>query len=74
MKNGLKILACGMLLCLSIPTFAQENDPGMADTLRSEGKIWVVVAVIGVIFLGISLYLFLLDRRITKMENDSRNQ
>lgn len=40
----------------------------MADRMRSNGKIYVVVAVIGIIFLGITAYLISLDRRIGKLE------
>lgn len=47
--------------------FAQGID--MADTMRSEGKIYVVVGVIAIIFIGIAIYLISLDRRISKMEN-----
>jgi CcmD family protein len=40
----------------------------MADTLRSEGKIYVVVAILLVIFAGLIGYLYLLDRKITQIE------
>ncbi len=33
------------------------------------GKIFVVVAVLAVILIGIYLYLFALDRRVRKMED-----
>jgi hypothetical protein len=42
----------------------------MADVMRSNGKIYVVVAVILTIFAGLILYLIRLDRRITKIEKD----
>ena len=40
----------------------------MADAMRSDGKIYVVVAVLLVIFLGIVFYLFRIDRKIGKIE------
>jgi len=40
----------------------------MADTLRSEGKIYVVVAILLVIFAGLIGYLFLIDRKISRIE------
>jgi len=43
----------------------------MADALRSNGKIYVVVLVICTIFAGIILFLVALDRKIKKLE---RNQ
>ncbi|MFZ4263113.1 CcmD family protein [Sphingobacterium sp. HJSM2_6] len=65
MKNFLLSIFIGML---SISTlFAQEQVP-MADGLRSEGKIYVVILVLLVIFFAIALFLFSLDRRIKKLE------
>ncbi len=43
--------------------------PEMADTMRSEGKIYVVVAIILIVLAGMILYLFLLDRKVGKLEN-----
>jgi CcmD family protein len=40
-----------------------------ADFMRSTGKIYVVVAVIAAIFVGIVLFLAYLDRKLTKLEN-----
>ena len=45
----------------------------MADTFRSNGKIYVVVAVILTIFIGIILYLVRLDRKLSRIEKDSIN-
>ena len=39
------------------------------DFMRSIGKIYVVVAVIVAVFLGIVAYLIYLDRKLTKLEN-----
>jgi hypothetical protein len=50
---------------------AQDNSVEMADTMRKEGKIYVVVAVILTIFAGIILYLVRLDRKITRLEKES---
>lgn len=51
--------------------YAQDNSVEMADTMRKEGKIYVVVAVILTIFAGIILYLVRLDRKITRLEKES---
>ena len=37
--------------------------------MRSTGKVYVVVAVIVTIFIGIVLFLIYLDRKLTKLEN-----
>lgn len=47
--------------------------PPTNDFLRSTGKIYVVVAVLVVIFLVLMLYLITLDRRIQKLENQMLN-
>ena len=62
-----KILSLLTLLLFSTTLFAQQ-DVAMADTMRSDGKIWVVVGVITIVFLGIITYLVLLDRKISKIE------
>jgi CcmD family protein len=63
-----------LLLCIilqSIQTFSQEsNSVEMATGLRSSGKIYVVIAVISVIFIGIAAYLFTIDRRLKKIERE----
>ena len=61
------VLFC-LALC-SIAAFAQQpNNVGMADTLRSSGKIYVVIATIAIIFIGLAIYLFTIDRRLKKIE------
>jgi len=56
-------------------SFAQSsNDVEMAAVLRSSGKIYVVVAVVFVIFLGFIIYLFTIDRKISRMENKEKNK
>ena len=48
----------------------QDGTIRMADTMRQNGKIYVVVAVVVTIFLGIVLYLVRLDRKISKLEKN----
>lgn len=58
--------AIAFLMLLGQPLLAQSQEP---DFMRSLGKIYVVIAVIIAIFVGIVLFLIFLDRRITKLEN-----
>ncbi len=44
-----------------------------ADFMRSIGKIYVVVAVIVAIFIGLIVFLIYLDRRLTKLENQIKD-
>ncbi len=48
-----------------------RNNVEMADALRNDGKIWVVVVVILIILIGLFFYLWRLDNRIKKMENNN---
>lgn len=45
----------------------------MADTMRSEGKIYVVVAIMLVIFFGLVTYLVMLDRKVSKLEKEIKS-
>ena len=45
----------------------QGEEP--TDFMRSEGKIYVVMAVVVTIVAGIFIYLVNLDRKISKLEN-----
>jgi len=72
MTNILKKAMLFIALILSVSTgFAQENGPiEMATGLYQSGKIYVVVIVISLIFVGIAGYLILLDRKISKLEKE----
>lgn len=61
-----------MLLMMSVSYAQTSTNVEMADTLRNSGKIYVVVAVIAVIFLGIATYLIYLDRRLSKLEKEQK--
>jgi CcmD family protein len=64
------ILFC-LALC-NIAAFAQQaTNVDMADTFRSSGKIYVVIATISIIFIGLALYLFAIDRRLKKIEKEN---
>jgi len=63
-----KIILALLLLINSVGVFAQDNGIEMADVLRSNGKIYVVVVCIVIILLGLLGYLFTLDRRLKKLE------
>ncbi len=66
-----KIALTLFTLLLTLNLFAQDNNVEMADTMRSDGKIYVVVAVILIILLGLLVYLFSLDRRLKMLEKKS---
>ncbi len=57
-----------LLLIFASHVLQAQPQVEMADTLRSEGKIYVVVAIILVIFIGIAVYLFSIDRKVSRLE------
>jgi CcmD family protein len=67
-----KIVSLLLLLSVYFVAFAQDGEQAqMADVLRSNGKIYVVVAVVVVILLGLFIYLWRLDRKISRLEKIS---
>lgn len=66
-----KILFLALLLSAYVSAFAQQNQQvEMADVMRSSGKIYVVIAVIVIVFAGLAIYLFSIDRRLKKIEKE----
>ncbi|WP_259066922.1 CcmD family protein [Mucilaginibacter sp. X4EP1] len=66
-----KISLLALLLLSYVGVFAQQGQTvEMADSFRSSGKIYVVIAVIVIIFVGLSVYLFAIDRRLKKIEKE----
>jgi ABC-type amino acid transport system permease subunit len=50
--------------------FANAQEVKMADAMKENGKIYVVIAVILTILAGLVLYLVRLDRKISKLEKN----
>ncbi len=50
----------------------KNEKPQMADAMRSNGKIYVVVAVLLIILTGLFLYLFQTDRKLTRLEQKNK--
>lgn len=71
-----KLLITLLLLVPGRIVFAQEGPQysGMEALFRGEGKIYVVVGVLVIIFLGILIYLIMTDRRIGKLEQRENEQ
>jgi len=63
-----------LLLTLLNNVMSAQNTIDMADTMRSNGKIYVVVGVISIIFIGIIVYLIRLDVKIGKIEKNQNKK
>ncbi|MBS1742214.1 MAG: CcmD family protein [Bacteroidetes bacterium] len=61
------LLPALLLICNTVT--AQEKVE-MADTMRSNGKIYIVVAVCVTILVGLFIYVMSIDRKIKKMEKE----
>lgn len=68
----MKILqtAFTLLFVLALNSACAQDTVEMADVFRSSGKIYVVIAVMLTILLGLVLYIVRLDRKISKMEKN----
>jgi len=51
----------------------QNNRVEMADTMRADGKIYVVVGIIAIVMGGILLYVINTERKIAKLEENFKN-
>ncbi len=76
---GKKIFFLFTCLYVALPALlkAQASDPESdperqytAFDMRHNGKIYVVVSVILIIFVGLILYLVRLDRKISRIEKE----
>jgi CcmD family protein len=64
-------IVCWMV---ALPGSAQDSSGTkkveMADRLRADGKIYVVIAVVLIILIGLFVYVTSLDRKINKLEKE----
>jgi len=46
----------------------------MADTFRQEGKIYVVIGVIAIVFICVALFLFFIERKLSRLEKEIKEK
>ena len=64
-----------IFILLSLVSNSQEaSSPQMADVMRENGKIYIVISVIGLIFLALVLFLVVIERRVKKLEEELKNK
>jgi hypothetical protein len=51
----------------------QNTGVEMADLMRSNGKIYVLVGIIGIVLGGILVYVIQTDRKITRLEQQYKD-
>ncbi|WP_373400488.1 CcmD family protein [Algoriphagus halophilus] len=70
---ALMIFSFGAMAQEKIPVTESDytnNTVDMADAMRADGKIYVLVGVIILIFAGITIYLISTDRKISRLEKN----
>lgn len=68
----MKAFSTFLLSLLALPLLASDT-PEMADQFRADGKIYVVVTVIAIVFAGLAFWLFRLERKISQLEKDRKS-
>ena len=69
-KTNNKIIL--FLVSILIPFLGKAQEaaaPEMAEVFRNEGKIYVVITVISIIFICLIGYLVYIDTKLRKLEN-----
>jgi uncharacterized membrane protein YdbT with pleckstrin-like domain len=67
LKPGLTVI---LLFVLFLPLLGFAQEVTMADQMRSNGRIYVVVAVMLTILAGLILYIIRIDRKLSKLEKE----
>lgn len=68
----MKALYIGLFSLLSFVANAQVSGIEMADQFRADGKIYVVIAVVSVVLIGLFAYLFRLESKISALEKRNK--
>ncbi len=74
MKLYKKIFSFLFFFSVSIAVLGQDGNKAvnLEDTMRSNGRIYVVVAVMLTILIGLLLYMMRVDRKISKLEKETK--
>lgn len=71
MKLLKKIVPLLLIAFNNTSAFAQEKVE-MADVMRSNGKIYIVVIICLTVLIGLFFYVFMLDRKISRFEKSNK--
>ena len=73
MKKLKAIFSLSLLLLCTLIVHGQDASAktGFGETMRSNGRIYVVVAVMLTILTGLILYLVRIDKKISKVEKET---
>ena len=67
-SNRMRVLTVVVLFFIVSISHAQDTIKQSTDLMRSNGRIYVVIAVMLTILAGLILFLVRLDKKITRLE------
>ena len=62
-----------LLFFFAVNVCAAQSQPQMADSFRADGKIYVVISVLAIIFISILLFLVYIERKLNRLEKELHN-
>ena len=69
MKNNyLKFILFFMGFLSQVYNLNAQPENKLTETFYSEGKIFVVIVVFSIVVIGVGIYLFFIDKKISKLE------
>lgn len=71
MKNQ-RLIA--LFITMLVATMQASAQPAMADALREDGKIYVVVGVVVLMFVVLFAYLVSIDLKLKKVEKENNKR
>jgi membrane protein YdbS with pleckstrin-like domain len=60
------------LICMLILVMPASAQTGMEEYFYHSGKIKVVIGVVAIVLVGLIIYLWRLDNRVTRMEKEQK--
>ncbi len=73
-QQNMKIRSVFILALILIAQLAHAQQEYSPDYMRSVGKIYVVAGVTLIILLTILMYMIILDRKISRLEKQKKNE
>ena len=67
-----KLLVLALCMLASLAASAAEPQSWLVETMYRSGKINTVVAVVAVLITGLATWMFLMDRKLQRLEKEVR--
>lgn len=67
-----KLISLITLILFVVQHTSAQQQIEMADAFRADGKIYVVVGILSLVFTGIVLFLIRLEMKVSKLEKEQK--